>query len=436
MSNHELYKKVSLKCSKLCTNSYSTSFSMGINFLDKSIHDEIYAIYGFVRFADEIVDSFHDHNKKELLDEFQKDTWQAIKDQISLNPILESFQWVVNKYKIDHSLIQSFFDSMAMDLENIDYTKELYTKYILGSAEVVGLMCLRVFIYGSDVLYEKLKAPAMSLGAAFQKVNFLRDLQEDTTKLKRNYFPQLQNQTLNQEIKKDLIIEIKKDFNDAYAGIKELPPNSQLGVYVAYTYYKKLLEKIERSSPLEILQRRIRISNLKKIFLATKAWCGLKTKLVKLSTVLVLILLCTLPIQAQNINNIRNLYRSCDKSKLDYQNFSTAVNNTTTESRVLEAYKAVDRMLEAKFTLNPLNKIKFFIEGKNQLENLIKANPNNAEMRFIRISTQIELPFFLSYKDNIVEDKVFLNNYLKNTDSQGNFEKLLDEFLQKKGLNK
>ena len=244
----ELFDQVALKCSKLTTNSYSTSFSLGIKFLDKSIHNEIYAIYGFVRFADEIVDSFHDYFKEELLEEFKQETWRAIERKISLNPILNSFQWVINKYDIDHELIKSFLESMSMDLKDQVYDKDLYEKYILGSAKVVGLMCLKVFVNGSQAKYDELKEPAMSLGSAFQKINFLRDLGQDSNELGRSYFPQLQNQNLDQATKEELIIEIKKDFEDARAGIQKLPKNSRFGVYVAYTYYLDLLKKISNSS--------------------------------------------------------------------------------------------------------------------------------------------------------------------------------------------
>ncbi len=275
----ELFDQVALKCSKLTTNSYSTSFSLGIKFLDKSIHNEIYAIYGFVRFADEIVDSFHDYFKEELLEEFKQETWRAIERKISLNPILNSFQWVINKYDIDHELIKSFLESMSMDLKDQVYDKDLYEKYILGSAKVVGLMCLKVFVNGSQAKYDELKEPAMSLGSAFQKINFLRDLGQDSNELGRSYFPQLQNQNLDQATKEELIIEIKKDFEDARAGIQKLPKNSRFGVYVAYTYYLDLLKKISNSSIEKISQNRIRISNFKKIQLASKAFYEYKLKL-------------------------------------------------------------------------------------------------------------------------------------------------------------
>lgn len=409
----ELFDKVALECSKLTTNSYSTSFSLGIKFLDKSIHNEIYAIYGFVRFADEIVDSFHDYSKEELLTEFKAETWRAIERKISLNPILNSFQWVVNKHDIDHDLIKSFLESMSMDLEDQVYNVDLYKKYILGSAEVVGLMCLKVFVNGCQEKYEKLKEPAMSLGSAFQKINFLRDLGQDSKDLGRSYFPQLQNQTLNDKVKNELIQEITKDFNDAYKGIIELPDNSRFGVYVAYTYYLDLLKKISNSSVEKISQNRIRISNFKKLSLASKAYYDYKLKLgtfnhqSKVALILIAIISSlSCPVMASP-KDVRKAYIDCDTNKTQAIGFYDLVKNEP-KSNSNEAYLAAAKMVKAKFGINPFRKLSLFKEGRNELEQLISNNPDNVEMRYIRLSIQHSAPIFLSYRDNLKEDQGIL----------------------------
>jgi len=260
-----LYDKVSLATSKLTTTTYSTSFSLGIKFLSRKFHNPIYSIYGFVRLADEIVDSFHNYKKEELLASFEKDTLQAIHDQISLNPILNSFQGVVHEYGIEQELIDSFLHSMKMDLHKQFYNANSYQEYILGSAEVVGLMCLRVFTENNRELYAELKSFAMRLGAAFQKINFLRDLKQDYKELRRAYFP---NVNLDQfDITQKLWIEkeIAEDFKVALEGIKKLPSSSRLGVYVAYVYYMRLFSKIRESNPEQVMQMRIRIPNIQKI---------------------------------------------------------------------------------------------------------------------------------------------------------------------------
>lgn len=265
--NSTLFDKISMNTSKMVTKHYSTSFSIGIRFLNKDFREPIYAIYGFVRFADEIVDTFHQHNKKELLSEFEKETYQAIERGISLNPVLNSFQQVVNQYKIDRWLIESFLKSMAMDLEKKKYDEKAYKEYILGSAEVVGLMCLRVFVRGNQQLYDQLKDDAMALGAAFQKINFLRDLQADYKGMGRVYFPELSIDQMNQSSKSEIEKDIEKDFNKGYEGIKKLPKDARLGVYVAYIYYRSLFNKIKKLSPEKIMQERIRIPNTRKVLL-------------------------------------------------------------------------------------------------------------------------------------------------------------------------
>lgn len=260
----ELYDSVCLQCSKLTTNRYSTSFSLGIRFLNKDFHLPIYAIYGFVRFADEIVDTFHEHNKHELLERFKADTYTAIEEKISLNPILHSFQMVVNQYHIERELIDTFLRSMELDLSEKKYDQEGYEEYILGSAEVVGLMCLRVFLEGDKKKYNELKFYAQRLGSAFQKINFLRDLKADYQAMGRTYFPGVDMNEFDEKTKKSIEADIQKDFDDGLTGIKRLPKKSRFGVYVAYVYYLALFKKIENTPASVILNQRIRISNNKK----------------------------------------------------------------------------------------------------------------------------------------------------------------------------
>ena len=259
-----LFDTVSVKCSKLTTRAYSTSFSMGIYFLKNSLRNPIYSIYGFVRFADEIVDSFEGYNKKYLLEKFKVEAYEAIENRISLNPILNSFQQVVHQYNIGIELIELFMKSMEMDLVKINYSKEKYEQYILGSAEVVGLMCLHVFTEGNKRMYEELKPFAMKLGAAFQKVNFLRDMKMDYQVLGRNYFPSLDLTKFSPEAKREIEKEIEKDFAEALAGIRKLPSSSKGGVYLAYVYYNSLFKKIKGIPAQRILNERIRISNREK----------------------------------------------------------------------------------------------------------------------------------------------------------------------------
>jgi len=256
-----LFDDVSVQCSKLTTRAYSTSFSLGIYFLKSKLRNPIYSIYGFVRFADEIVDSFEGYKKKQLLEKFKIETYEAIENRISLNPILNSFQHVVHQYKIDLDLIDTFLKSMEMDLEKIDYTSEKYEQYILGSAEVVGLMCLSVFTEGNQELYESLKPYAMKLGAAFQKVNFLRDMKEDYRVLGRTYFPDIDMTNFSAHEKHKIEVEIADDFKEALIGIKKLPSSSKGGVYLAYVYYNSLFKKIKNTPVQNILSKRIRISN-------------------------------------------------------------------------------------------------------------------------------------------------------------------------------
>jgi phytoene synthase len=267
----QLFDDVSYKCSKITTKTYSTSFSFGILALHKSIRKSIYNIYGFVRFADEIVDSFHDYDKSKLFNKYKADAFLAIDDKISLNPILNSFQETVNAYSIDLSLINNFLDSMEMDLSKKSYNKENYNDYIHGSAEVVGLMCLKVFVNGDDLLYNKLKPSAMSLGSAFQKINFLRDANVDYSLLGRSYFPGVQMNSFSQEDKMKIEKDIEKDFKDALVGIKMLPDSAKGGVYLSYLYYYHLFRKIKFLPSSRLLEERIRIPNTEKIFLMIKA---------------------------------------------------------------------------------------------------------------------------------------------------------------------
>jgi phytoene/squalene synthetase len=256
-----LYDHVSRKASKITTRAYSTSFSLGIRLFNQKYHDPIYAIYGFVRLADEIVDTFHEHDKKTLLQEFRRDTVLAIERGISLNPILQSFQETVNEYNIEWPLIDRFLKSMEMDLDDLEYDQQLFEEYILGSAEVVGLMCLRVFTEGDEAMYQSLKTPAMRLGSAFQKINFLRDMHADHLHLGRTYFPNLDMNNFNQEVKESIEVNIEKDFHDGLEGIRKLPIGARYGVYVAYVYYHNLFKKIRRIQSEKLLQERVRVPN-------------------------------------------------------------------------------------------------------------------------------------------------------------------------------
>jgi 15-cis-phytoene synthase len=261
----ELFDEVSIRCSRVSTRLYSTSFSIGIRFLDKSLRDPIYSIYGFVRFADEIVDSFHDFDKEALLNRFEADTYLAIEEKISLNPILNSFQKTVNEYKIERPLIEKFLISMRMDLNYKWHNKKSLNEYILGSAEVVGLMCLRVFCRGDYLMYDSLKGNAMKLGSAFQKINFLRDLKTDYLQLGRNYFPTVNFIDFDERTKKKIENDIAADFELGYEGIKKLPRPARFGVYVAYVYYRSLFNKIKNTPPKQVMTKRIRINNPSKI---------------------------------------------------------------------------------------------------------------------------------------------------------------------------
>ncbi len=268
----DLYSLTALKCSRLITQHYSTSFTLGIKTLHKRFHLPIYAIYGFVRYADEIVDTFHDHDKESLLDRFKEDTYKAIEEGISLNPVLHAFQLVVNKYHIDHELIEAFLYSMEMDLDHKTYNEESLDTYIYGSAEVVGLMCLRVFCQGDTQQYEDLKEPARSLGAAFQKVNFLRDIQADFDDRGRTYFPGVDFHNFTTNDKRAIEEDIQKDFDLAIIGIRNLPDGARMGVYLAYVYYLRLFEKIKNLPPTRILAERVRIPDSRKMLLLTKTY--------------------------------------------------------------------------------------------------------------------------------------------------------------------
>ena len=268
-----LYDVVSHECSKLVTNRYSTSFSLGTRLLNSSIRPHIYNIYGFVRFADEIVDSFHEFNKEKLLNRFEEDLMHAIKYKISLNPILNSFQITVKKYNIDKHLIDSFLSSMRLDLEKKEYSNyDDYKSYIYGSADVVGLMCLKVFVQGDTKMYEELKPYAISLGSAFQKVNFLRDYKADLKELNRTYFPNLVNKSFDDAAKKKILNEIKDDFATALKGIYMLPNNSKFGVYAAYKYYKRLLKKLDKTSTSVIKNKRVRVPNYQKVDVLARSY--------------------------------------------------------------------------------------------------------------------------------------------------------------------
>ncbi|MDP5120970.1 MAG: phytoene/squalene synthase family protein [Spirosomaceae bacterium] len=265
-----LYEKTTFGCSKLITENYSTSFTLGIKTLDRKLRMPIFAIYGFVRFADEIVDTFHDFDKEKLLNRFKDHTYEAIEEGISLNPVLHSFQSVVREYKIEHELIDAFLHSMAMDLGTVTYEESKYAEYIYGSAEVVGLMCLRVFCNGNEELYDHLKTDARSLGAAFQKVNFLRDLKSDFYERGRVYFPGVDFNDFTIDAKKVIEDDIQVDFKNAYRGIMGLPESSRRGVYLAYVYYLKLFDRIKKTSAARIQHERIRVPDSIKFALLAK----------------------------------------------------------------------------------------------------------------------------------------------------------------------
>jgi phytoene/squalene synthetase len=268
----ELYTKTCTEISKKITHNYSTSFTLGIRTLNKKLHDPIYSIYGFVRVADEIVDTFHGHNKSDLLAKFKADTYDALENKISTNPVLHAFQNVVHQYNIDYDLIEAFLKSMEMDLIHSTYDDGMYNEYIYGSAEVVGLMCLRVFCNGDNEEYNRLKTPAKHLGAAFQKVNFLRDMKSDYAERGRVYFPEVDFNFFCDNTKLKLEQEIEEDFKLAFEGIKQLPVEARFGVYVAYIYYQALLRKIKKVPASTIKEARIRVPNKEKFALLLSSW--------------------------------------------------------------------------------------------------------------------------------------------------------------------
>lgn len=271
MNHLQLYDNTCLECSQLITKRYSTSFSLGIRLFKKEFRTPIYAVYGFVRFADEIVDTFHGHDKKQLLDRFREDTYRAIDQGISLNPVLHAFQAVVRQYGIERELIDAFLFSMEMDLQFDRYEDSLYKTYIYGSAEVVGLMCLRIFCADEPELYDKLKDDACSLGSAFQKINFLRDMKSDYEERGRVYFPGVNYLEFNDATKANIEVDIKADFDAAYRGILGLPRGCRLGVYVAYKYYLNLFLKIQSSPAQAVTETRIRVNDGRKIYILFKS---------------------------------------------------------------------------------------------------------------------------------------------------------------------
>lgn len=263
----EQFNDLCLELSTVITHRYSTSFTRGIKTLHKRFHKPIYAVYGFVRLADEIVDTFHQFDKKTLLEKFKNETYEAIEKKVSTNPVLHSFQLIVNEYKIEHDLIEAFLYSMEMDLYKMEYDEKFYNTYIYGSAEVVGLMCLRVFCEGNDKLFHQLKEPARRLGAAFQKVNFLRDIKSDFTERGRVYFPGIDFAKFTNDDKKKIEQDIDKDFRAAYPGMMQLPRDVQPGVYTAFIYYRELLKKIQRVPASRVQQMRIRVPDFEKLIL-------------------------------------------------------------------------------------------------------------------------------------------------------------------------
>ena len=275
-----LFDHLSCEVCKMTTRTYSTSFSLGIYFLNSRLRNSIYSIYGFVRLADEIVDSFEGYNKRYLLAKFKQDTYEAIEHRISCNPVLNAFQEAVYRYDIDIALVETFLKSMEMDLEKQLYTTEKYEEYIFGSAEVVGLMCLHVFTEGDKKMYEELKPYAMKLGAAYQKVNFLRDMKDDFHILGRIYFPGIDMSQFNANAKQKIESEIEQDFLIALQGIKKLPPSSKGGVYLSYVYYQSLFNKIKKLRAHQILKKRIRISNSKKLQLMVNSLLEYKMNMI------------------------------------------------------------------------------------------------------------------------------------------------------------
>lgn len=276
-----IFDQVSYNCSKLVTESYSTSFSLATKMLGSSIRNHIYNIYGFVRFADEIVDTFHEYDKEILFDDFETELYKSLENKISLNPILNSFQYTFHTYAIPLHLVRAFMKSMRMDLVKKDYaTTAEYKEYIYGSADVVGLMCLCVFVNGDKKQYEELKDSAMALGSAFQKVNFLRDLKADYELLERSYFPNTNLLELDEASKKRIVAEIESDFAQGFHGIEKLPSEAKFGVYTAFKYYKRLLDKLKKTPPLEIKNTRIRVPNYEKFGLLAKSYVNYKLHLV------------------------------------------------------------------------------------------------------------------------------------------------------------
>mgnify|MGYP000613294423 CR=1 FL=1 len=276
----QLFNTLSNTCSQAVTAAYSTSFYSSVSMLDASIQDDIHNIYGFVRFADEIVDTFLEYDQEYLFNKFEQDLYEALKLKISLNPILNSFQETVHKFDIDRDLIAAFMNSMRMDLTKTEYhTQEEYETYIYGSADVVGLMCLKIFVNGNENEYQRLKPSAMKLGSAFQKVNFLRDLKSDMEILNRSYFPNIDLRNLDHNTKQLIIDEIEKDFQEAYEGIIQLPHTARFGVYTAYKYYRQLLKKLKRTQPNRIMETRIRVSDHTKWALLVRSYCNVKLNL-------------------------------------------------------------------------------------------------------------------------------------------------------------
>ena len=280
MNHQQLFTDTSLACAQLITRRYSTSFSLGIRTLDKSLHQAIYAVYGFVRWADEIVDTFHEYDKTALLATFERDTYAAISAGFSLNPVLHAFQWAVNAYGIEHEFIDAFLRSMEMDLEDRNYRQELYERYIYGSAEVVGLMCLRVFCHNQPALFNQLREPARRLGAAFQKVNFLRDIRSDYEDRGRVYFPGLRYEEFNDAAKRAVEADIRADFEAAYVGIRQLPRSSRMGVYLAYIYYLKLFQKLRQAPATQVLAERVRLPDNTKLLLLLGSWLRFRLRAV------------------------------------------------------------------------------------------------------------------------------------------------------------
>ena len=451
-----LYDRSALICSKSITKEYSTSFSLASSLLSPTFRDAIYSIYGFVRLADEVVDTFHSSQQATLLDEFEFDTRTAIERKISLNPILHSFQRTVVHYRIPWELIDAFLKSMRADLAKKQHSSQSFDEYVYGSAEVVGLMCLKVFVEGDEERYTQLLPAARALGSAFQQVNFLRDLANDYSVLGRSYFPGVDPKKLSAEQRAKIEGEITELFDKALTGIRQLPPGARLGVYVAYRYYRALFQKLSSLPTESLMATRVRINDLAKVGILCKSW--LRYRVNVLATPMVWIACAALtsaclggatlakcetkvseettqgqpssaevtptpgssekPAQSttkvdeltpKKIIALRQLYYEAsedgDQADILFEQLESVPEDA---DPLLVAYRAMSNMIQSRDSYNPINKVSYFDDGKRLLERSIERDPTNPELRFLRYSVQDNAPFFLDYSSNKEEDaKIF-----------------------------